>query len=82
METETLYGFFSYQALKYGFCIYATPDGKEVEVTGVFTDPEAKSYKWADKKCVGVVTGWLRQGVESKSRKIREKWINFHLTNG
>lgn len=50
------YGFYSFEAAK--ICpsfVYTAPDGSEVWVTTLTLDPEAKSYKWEDKICVGLV---------------------------
>lgn len=57
------YGFFSYDAKRSGcqVLLYRTPEGKEVEVTSVSDDKEAKSYRWKDKVCVGVVTTFIHK---------------------
>lgn len=58
------YGFYSQQAVDdgCGSSFYATPDGKDVEVTAIYSDPDGKAYLWSDKVCVGEVCEWLYQG--------------------
>lgn len=64
-EGPILHGFYSeWAALQGGTVIYATQDGREVEVTGVYQTKEKgkREYPWADKVYVGEVTKWLRDG--------------------
>lgn len=59
--SKQLYGFYSEKGAKLGgTSIYATPDGKEVEVSCVDENPSAPEYKWDDKVYVGPVTRWIR----------------------
>lgn len=61
MSKEALYGFFSWKHMELKqemwhnskIPVYETPDGLEVEVTDVSTDPNGLDIPWTDKKCVG-----------------------------
>lgn len=58
---STLYGFYSERAAAVrGTLVYSTPDGREVEVTGVVTSLDA--YEWPDKVYVGQVVEFVRRG--------------------
>lgn len=63
-SSSTSYGLFSEQAAnEFGSSIFLTPDGKEVEVTFVYTtDGFSADYGFADKVFVGQVTEFLRKG--------------------
>lgn len=63
-DTVKKYGFYSQLAADagHGTYWYAKPDGSEVEVCCVETDPEGPDYKWEDKVCLGEVSHWLRTG--------------------
>lgn len=79
---KTSYGFFSEKASKdYGSLIYATPDGREVEITAVYHDAVAESYKWPDKKYVGEVTEWVRDG-RTVSEMVRLQRENSRKSGG
>jgi hypothetical protein len=56
----------------FGSSIYLTLDGKEIEVTGVYFDPECEGYCWDDKVLLGPVERWVRHG-----RKGTEKLYDF-----
>lgn len=61
-----MYGFLSERARAHGSSLYKTPDGREVLVTGVDSDPEGTAYRWADKVSVGEVIpaemgGYIRE---------------------
>lgn len=59
----TFHAVFSEQAANtFGSSIYLNPDGKEVEVTNVYSSEENDNYNWVDKVYVGEVKTWLRQG--------------------
>ena len=45
-----------------GTHIYATPDGTEVEVTEVQTNPNCSNNIQPDKQLLGEVTHWVRKG--------------------
>ena len=62
-STKQRLAFYSPSAAKeWGTLIYKTPDGGEVEVTGVMEGLEDNgSYKWPDKVPV-IVTSYLRDG--------------------
>lgn len=55
-----MYGVYSTEAAKqFGSSIYARPDGAEVEVTGVYNQPDAR-YGWPDAVWIGEVSFWKR----------------------
>ena len=58
------FGFISQKSMDkgHGTVWYATTDGGEVECGAVDSDPEAKGYEWPDKRSVGEVCKYLRQG--------------------
>jgi hypothetical protein len=75
------YGFFSKEAVIFGTSIYGTPDGKEVEVTGIGDIPNPKDpdsgYYFKDAIGVGEVTTWIRKGRKDTSgiqMMSRYKW--------
>lgn len=53
-----LIGYFSQQAVDagYGSSYYLREDGQRVEVTMVFSANTEDTYRWPDKKFVGIVT--------------------------
>jgi hypothetical protein len=56
MPKPTFYGFYSFEAAKlHPSFVYTSIDGSEVWITTLTLDPEAKSYNWPDKVCVGQV---------------------------
>jgi hypothetical protein len=58
VNREFKYGFFSKKAQELsGSVLYQSFDDptKEIEVTCVDSDPQAPTYKWGDKVCVGKV---------------------------
>lgn len=60
------YGFWSTAAANAGgSAIYARPDGTEVEITALYDNPEGKTYMWEDKRCIGEITHYLRQGLRN-----------------
>lgn len=61
-EQKTYYGFYSNKATLRGNGIfkYKTPDGKEVLVTNVTTDPTGSDYHFDDKEAMGKVTEFIR----------------------
>lgn len=67
MSDPVRHGFYSAKAVAEGCGTYfwATPDGGEVEITGVEKDLEGSAYKWADKVYVGPVTRGVRKGIAS-----------------
>jgi hypothetical protein len=71
------YGFVSHKSIAAGCgsSIYATPDGREVEVTCVDRDPNGwEGYKWDDVQPVGEVTRWLRDGAKSQFMEFVPRW--------
>jgi len=55
------YGFFSQKAFEAQGCVYYTDvNGREVRVTTISPDPEAKDYNWDDKKFVSEVVNLVR----------------------
>lgn len=62
--TTKKYAFYSQLAVDKGFptIFWAKPDGKEVEATVVLDDEDGKGYFFNDKRCLGEVTHYLRQG--------------------
>ena len=57
------WGFFSATAYeKFGSFIWETPEGKEVEVTGITHEENGSSYKWPDKIPVGQVIKYVKAG--------------------
>lgn len=62
------YAFYSLTAAQsFGSSIYLNEKGEEVELTGIWNDPEYKEYCWADKVCRGELGDnpkWLRRGVK------------------
>ncbi len=67
-NNETKYGFYSQKAVDSGSdaYVYKGPNGEDVFVTCVGTDPEALNYLWDDKQSVGEVTSFVRQIKNSK----------------
>ena len=59
-----LYACYSETAAKFGTILYQTPNGNEIEVTGVMMDdPACEFYCWEDKVLLGeVVDGTARPG--------------------
>lgn len=64
MDKKKRYGCYSAKAVANGCGTfwYKRPDGSEVEVTSVESDPKCAEYKWPGKKLVGEVAGFLRNG--------------------
>lgn len=63
-DVDIKYGYYSAEAESHGVttCVYTEPrSGKEVIVTGIFSDPFARSYKWKDKVFVGPVDQFVRR---------------------
>lgn len=66
------YGCYSEKQRKYtGTIFYHTPEGKLVEVTGIYPDYECESNKWDDKVLLGEVTNYVRQAT-TPSEKIEK----------
>jgi hypothetical protein len=58
---QVRHGFYSHErALIHGWCVYLTPDGEEVTVTGVYDSKEACNAKWDDIQYVGPVTDYVK----------------------
>jgi hypothetical protein len=77
---QTRYGFYSQQAReKAGASIWSTPDGRNVEVTAVFDEPDGIGYLWPDKKLVGEVVEWVEHGV-GKFRVTQSSTLLFQDT--
>jgi len=71
------YGVYSARfAELYGSSIYSTPDGKEVEVSGVYEDQECSPFTWEDRVLLGPVDQWLRHGqnMSPEMKKMDEDW--------
>jgi hypothetical protein len=62
--SKTFHGWFSQAAVDAGFgsSMYATNDGRTVEVTCVSIGRDWKGYVWVDKVYVGLVTRFVRSG--------------------
>ena len=57
------YGVFSERASQLsGTTIYRTPDGKEVEVSGIYDDPDCTGFMWPDKVLLGPIEHRVREG--------------------
>ena len=55
-DGRRLWGFYSETAAcNWGTIWWTTLNGKKVEVTAVWPNPEGSGYGWQDKKCVGEV---------------------------
>ena len=54
----------------HGTVIYLHEDGTEVEATLVSDDKDTV-FLWADKKYLGLVTKWLREGLPDTRSKFR-----------
>lgn len=62
MDTpKKIFGMYSALSAEiFGTCFYATPDGKEVEITMATSHPD--DYFWEDKVNKGEVTHFIRKG--------------------
>lgn len=70
------YGFFSPQAKKAGWetAFYTTAGGMEVETTYVLEDdPYGVGYNWRDKKNLGQLKAFVRQGQPRNPRLNRRR---------
>lgn len=54
---------------KYGTVFWSTPEGGEIEVTGV-TSTDAHGYWWTDVVFVGRAVEWVRDGQPGRQRKL------------
>jgi len=74
MAEEKQYGWYSAKAAEiYGTIFYFTPEGKEVEVTGVGPKDYHKRYLWDDVTCVGEVARYSRPGKKGSDESIRKR---------
>jgi hypothetical protein len=66
--TQRWWAVYSRQAAPHGTTFYASPDGREVEVTAVYASREevAANYNWPDIQHLGWVTRWVRPGRKSE----------------
>lgn len=70
------YGFYSAQAVRVcGSSIYSTPDGGEVEVNFVDSDPTGAVNRWEDKVPRGEVLVRLREGKPNPNRLSELCWV-------
>lgn len=49
-----------------GSHVYSTPSGGEVEVTSVGSQADFDRYQWSDKRDVGQVLHWIRDGEQGE----------------
>lgn len=74
MGATIRFGFYSAKQEAFtGTSIYATPEGKEVEITSVLADPEGKGCSWDDKVSLGPVTHWVRYGKQPTGRVFEKR---------